>query len=120
MTQIGSRFFKGCTHLGTVTGGKDLVSVGENAFYQCMSLETISLENADVLDSLKNAIVDQTAIKEDGSLYTIPAITLPNCESVLYGTVDLVEPKWVAVPEGTTMEASGYHFFKFVLKKIGE
>ena len=121
VTQIGSRFFKGCTRLGTVTGGKDLISVGENAFYQCMSLETIKLDNADVLDSLKNAIVYQTAIKEDGSLYTIPAITLPNCESVLYGTNDLSDPNsWQPVDSNKTMQASGYHFFKFVLKKIGE
>ena len=120
VTGIGSRFFKGCTRLGTVTGGKNLVSVGENAFYQCMSLETIELENADVLDSLKNAIVYQTAIDAQGKPYVIPRIDIPGYKNVLYGTVDLVEPKWEEVPEGTTMQESGYHFFKFVLKKIGE
>lgn len=121
VTGIGSRFFKGCTRLGTVTGGKNLVSVGENAFYQCMSLETIQLDNADVLETLKNAIVYQTAIKKDGSLYTIPSITLPGCKSVLYGTNDLGDPdSWQPVDSDKTMEASGYHFFKFVLKKIEE
>lgn len=118
---IGSRFFKGCTRLGTVTGGKNLTSVGENAFYQCMSLETIQLDNADVLETLKNAIVYQTAIKKDGSLYTIPSITLPGCKAVLYGTNDLGDPNsWQPVDSDKTMEESGYHFFKFVLKKIEE
>ena len=117
---IGSRFFKGCTHLGTVTGGKDLVAVGENAFYQCMSLEAISLENAAVLDSLANAIVYHTAIDAEGKPYVIPFIDIPGYKNVLYGAVDLAEPDWKEIPTGTRMEESGYHFFKFVLKKIGE
>ena len=116
---IGSRFFKGCTRIGTVTGGKNLVSVGENAFYQCMSLETIQLDNADVLETLKNAIVYQTAIKADGSLYTIPSITLPGYKSVLYGTNDLTDPdSWQPVDSDKTMQESGYHFFKFVLEAV--
>ena len=124
ITEIGARFFKKCYSLNTFTGGKNLASIGEKAFYLCASLESVVIENPNFdieKGGLKEAIVYQTAIKEDGTLYTIPTVTIPGCAAVLYGTNDLTDPtSWTPVDPDKTMEASGYHFFKFVLKKIEE
>ena len=118
VTSIGSRFLKKCYNLNAFTGGEDLVSFGEKAFYLCPSLETITLKNDAAQASLANAVVYQTAIRPDGTLYTIPAISLPGYKAVLYGTNDLSDPSgWRRVDQGWTMEESGYHFFKYVLEK---
>ena len=60
----------------------------------------------------------QTAIDKDGKPYPIPYIEAPGYENELYGTDRLEDPNWVLLDSGKPMEASGYHFFKFVLRKI--
>ena len=117
ITEIGARFFKKCRKLNTATLGKDVVKVNEKAFYLCLDLEKIVVENPDALESLKDAIVYQTAIDPDGKPYPIPFIEVLGYKNVLYGTVDLVNPDWQPVPDGTKMEESGYHFFKYVLEE---
>lgn len=117
VTEIGARFFKKCRKLNTITLGKDVVKVGEKAFYLCLSLERIVAEDSAVVSSIADAVVYQTAIRPDGSLYTIPSITVPGYVEVLYGTDDLAKPNWKKVDAGKTMEESGYHFFKYVLEE---
>lgn len=124
ITEIGARFFKKCRKMNTVTLGKDVVFVGANAFYFCVALEKITVENAAALESLKGAFVYQTAIKSDGSLYPIPNVTAPGCDQYLEGKVNLTDPKWADLGEldpDKPMEAHGdYKFFRIVLKKIIE
>ena len=120
ITEIGTRLFKKCRKLNTVTLGKDVVSVETNAFYLCVALERITVGNAEAVESLKGAVVYQTAIDKDGKPYPIPYIEAPGYKNELYGTDRLKDPDWVLLDSGKPMEASGYHFFKFVLKKIEE
>lgn len=122
VTDIGSRFFKGCTKLNTVTGGAGLVSFGENAFYQCMSLETIKIDNEEFdLDSLSDSIVYQTAIAADGTLYLIPNIEIKGYQVKLYGKQSLSDGDWTdlgPVSDWKKMSDYGdYRFFKTVLEK---
>ena len=116
--EIGARFFKKCRKLNAVTLGADVESVGTNAFYLCVALERIKVENAEAVESLKGAVVYQTAIDKDGKPYPIPYIEAPGYKNELYGTDSLEYPDWVLLDSGKPMEASGYHFFKFVLRKI--
>ena len=121
VTSIGSRFLKKCYNLNAFTGGANLVTFGEKAFYLCSSLERIEIDNPSFdleASGLQDAVVYQAAIRPDGTLYTIPAISLPGYKAVLYGTNDLSDPSgWRPVDQGRTMEESGYHFFKYVLEK---
>ena len=124
VSSIGSRFLKKCYNLNAFTGGANLVTFGEKAFYLCSSLERIEIDNPSFdleASGLQDAVVYQAAIRPDGTLYTIPAISLPGYKAVLYGTNDLSDPSgWRPVDQGQTMEESGYHFFKYVLEKQGK
>ena len=67
---------------------------------------------------IQDAVVYQAAIRPDGTLYTIPAISLPGYKAVLYGTNDLSDPSgWRRVDQGRTMEETGYRFFQIRLEK---
>ena len=125
ITEIGARFFKECLNLNTVKFGKDVAKVGEKTFLYCMSLESVEIDNPDFdLSSLDGAINYHTAIKPDGSLYPIPNVTVAGCQQTLEGKAALTDANWAdlgAVVPGTPMEDyTGYHFFRIVLKKIGE
>ena len=121
VTGIGEAFFFKCNRLNEVTLGKDVATLEDNAFLFCLGLEKVEIKNPDFdTKGLESTIHYHTAIRPDGSLYTIPSVSIAGYEEVLYGTVDLAEPVWKEIPTGTKMEESGYHFFKFVLRKIVE
>ena len=125
ITEIGSRFFKRCLYLNTVTFGKDVKKVGEKAFLYCMSLETIKIDNPDFdLSSLDGAINYHTAVKPDGSLYPIPNVTVTGYQQTLEGKANLTDANWTdlgaVVPGKPMSDYTGYHFFRIVLKKIEE
>lgn len=125
ITSIPARFFKKCRKMNSIALGKNVVSVGTNAFYLCVSLETIDVGNPAALDSLtKGAIVYQTAIKPDGSLYPIPNVTATGYAQFLEGKAGLADTEWTDLgkvdPERTMESYEGYHFFRVVLRKIGE
>ena len=112
---------RSCNRLNAVTLGKDVATLGDNAFLFCLGLEKVEIQNPDFdTKGLESTIHYHTAIRPDGSLYTIPSVKIAGYEEVLYGTVDLAEPVWKEIPTGTKMEESGYHFFKFALRKIEE
>ena len=125
VTKISDRFFKKCYKLNTITGGKDLVSVGTNAFYLCLSLEKIMIDNPDFdLNSLNGAIIYKMAIKEDGSLYMIPEVTIADCTPTLWGRKDLNDQEgWVnlgLLKDKNLEELKNegvYHFFQVRLMK---
>lgn len=125
ITEIGARFFKDFNNLETLKLGKDVAKVGEKAFLYCMSLESIEIENPKFdLSSLDGAISYHTAIRPDGSLYPIPNVTVAGCQQTLEGKKELTDANWAdlgAVDPGKPMsDYTGYHFFRIVLKKIGE
>ena len=125
ITEIGSRFFKECLNLNTVKFGKDVAKVGEKTFLYCMSLETVEIDNPDFdLSSLDGAINYHTAVNPDGSLYPIPNVTVAGCQQTLEGKAALTDANWTdlgeVVPGKPMEEYAGYHFFRIVLKKIGE
>ena len=63
----------------------------------------------------------RTVINPDGTLCPIPSISISGYAEVLYGANDLTDKDgWELLPSGTKMEESGYHFFKYVLRKIEE
>lgn len=120
ITEIGARFFKKCSKLNMVTLGKDVTSVGTNAFYLCVALERIKVENAAALESLLNgAIVYRTALDPDNKPYVIPYIDAPGYKNVLYATDDLVNPVWRPIdPKEAFADGAPARFFKFVLEPI--
>lgn len=120
VTGIGARFFKKCYNLNSFTGGKNLAAIGEKAFYLCLSLEQIAIDNAEFdleKSGLADAIVLQSAIDGDGKVYVIPAVSIPGYKAVLKGTNDLGDPldEWQTVDPSKPMKESGCHFFKYVL-----
>ena len=118
VTSIGASFFKKSYNINSFTGGEDLVSFGEKAFYLCPSLETITLKNPAALESLANAVVYQAAIDAEGRPYAIPRISVAGYTEVLYGKVNLTDAEWTRIgPVGPTMEETGYHFFQIRLEK---
>ena len=120
VTGIGARFFKKCYNLNSFTGGKNLAAIGEKAFYLCLSLVQIAIDNAEFdleKSGLADAIVLQSAIDGDGKVYVIPAVSIPGYKAVLKGTNDLGDPldEWQTVDPSKPMKESGCHFFKYVL-----
>ena len=124
ITGIGARFFKKCRKLNTVTLGNDVVSIGTNAFYLCTALEKIEILNPEFdVNCLDGAIVYQTAIRPDGSLYMIPSVSIAGYVEMLYGKKELVEANWDAlgpVGERPMTDYRDYRFFKVAIKKIEE
>lgn len=121
VTGIGARFFKKCYNLNSFTGGKDLATFGEKAFYLCLSLENIALANTSLdLDEsgFSDAIVLQSAIDGEGKVYAIPQLEIPGYKVVLKGTNNLSDPiaSWATVDPTKPMQETGYHFFKYVLE----
>ncbi len=117
---IGKRFFKDFTKLNEVTVGRDVATIGEKAFYKCMSLEKIVIENPDFnVAQLTEAVVYQLMLDESGVPYVYPRIEVVGYEEVLYGKNDLKDD-WQKI-EGwnrqQTMESTGYHFFQIRLQK---
>ncbi len=118
---VGKRFFKDFTKLNKVTVGKDVTTIGEKAFYKCMSLEKIVIENPDFdLTQLTDAVVYQLMLDESGVPYPYPSIQVAGYEEVLYGKYDLKD-EWVKV-EGwnrqQTMQETGFRFFQIRLQKV--
>ena len=126
ITGIGARFFKKCRKLNTVTLGNDVVSIGTNAFYLCTALEKIEILNPEFdVSCLDGAIVYQTAIRPDGSLYPIPDVTISGYAQFLYGKEELTDSEWInlgKVVPGKPMEdyLPPCRFFRIVLTKIEE
>ena len=101
--------------------GKVVATFGEKAFYLCLSLEQIVIENPGFdMDSLKDAIVYQAAIDDQGMVYPIPRIDAEGYDEELYGKVNLADGEWTKIgPVGSmTMEKSGCHFFQIRLERI--
>lgn len=117
---IGKRFFKDFTKLSKVTVGKDVTTIGEKAFYKCMSLEKIVIDNPDFdINQLSKAVVYQLMLGEDGKLYPYPSIQAAGYEEVLYGKNDL-SGEWKKIEDWdreTPMQSTGYRFFQIRVQK---
>ena len=125
VTTIGVRFFKKCYNLKFLTGGANLVHIGEKAFYLCLSMEDIAIANPAFdpeKDGLYDAIVYRTAIDEEGRFYQIPNLQIAGCQVKLLGKKQLTDPDWDdlgVVSDWKKMTDYGeYRFFKTVLEKV--
>ena len=119
IAEIRENFFKDCYFLNAVKIGKGVEKFGKKAFWFCMSLERIEIDNSEFeVASIDDAVIYRAAFDSAGKLYTIPSIKVSGYNEVLYGTDDLTDPgSWKPVEAGKTMEEAGYHFFKFVLEQ---
>ena len=125
ITELGGGLFKGCLNLGAVTLGKDVRTVGEEAFFLCPSLATLAFANPNLADDdvakLADAVVYTVAIDEAGKPYTIPEITIPGYGEVLEGKADLNDEDWTPLEAGKAMEEyQDIHFFRYVIRKVVE
>ena len=110
-----------CGSISNVVVEPGITEIGEGFFYPCLSLKSLRIEELAAAHGLEKAVVYRTAINPDGTIYPIPSISIPGYEEVLYGANDLTDKDgWELLPSGTKMEESGYHFFKYVLRKIEE
>lgn len=110
-----------CGSISNVVVEPGITEIGEGFFYPCLSLTKILIWNSSAINGLEKAVVYRTVINPDGTLCPIPSISIPGYEEVLYGANDLTDKDgWELLPSGTKMEESGYHFFKYVLRKIEE
>lgn len=127
MTDVGAKFFKDFHQLKVVIGGKDLKKFGEKAFYHCMSLEKIVIENPDFdLNSLtNNSVIYQMALDENGKFFMIPSIQVSGYTENLWGkkSLDTKSNEWeligpLAKQDLEDLKAGGvYHFFQTRLEK---
>ena len=119
ITEIGEAFFYKCRKLNAVTLGKDVVTVGTNAFYLCLGLEKITVGNAAAVESLAGAVVIRAAFDSDGYPCMIPQIEAPGYENVLLATDNLADPKWEPIdPKEAFADGAPARFFKFVIRPI--
>ena len=95
-----------------------ITEIGAGFFYPCLSLKRLEIGNPAAANGLEKAVVYRTAINPDGTLSPIPSISIPGYQEVLCGRKELTDKDgWQQVQPGTKMEESGYHFFKYVLKR---
>ncbi len=117
---VGKRFFKDFTKVRKVTVGKDVVAIGEKAFYKCMSLEKIVIENPNFdLTQLTEAVVYQLMLDDKGVPYIYPSIEVAGYTEMLEGKVNLTDPEWTPIGKVGTipMQDTPYRFFRVVLTK---
>ena len=119
LTGFPSSFDCGSISNAVVESG--IVEIGAGFFYPCLSLKRLEIGNAAAINGLENAVVYRTAINPDRTLSPIPSISIPGYEEVLCGANDPAgKDGWQPIPSCKKMEESGYHFFKYMLKKIEE
>ncbi len=64
ITAIGKSAFKGCTKAVKATVGKYVKTIGDNAFYQCKKLKSVSIESTELTKIGKKAFYKNSSLKK--------------------------------------------------------
>ncbi len=87
ITEISGNMFKGSTSLKTISGMSGVKKIGERAFYECKSLESIDLSSVEIIGS--EAFSNCTHLENIGSLSSLESIGANAFNSCYDLTVDL-------------------------------
>ena len=72
LTEINGEMFRGATSLKRITGISGVKTIGDRAFYQCKSLESIDLSDVEIIG--REAFSGCTMLSEIGDLSSLEAI----------------------------------------------